>query len=50
MFFVEPACGKARQSCYNFGKMCLHVCVCPELSGHNPHIYAWISNLKRSAI
>ena len=27
LFFVEPACGKARHSCYNFGKVYVHVCI-----------------------
>ena len=43
MFFVEPACGKARHSCYYFANLC--ACMCPDFPGHNSYIYAWISKL-----
>ena len=48
MIFVEPACGKARHSCYNFAKVYVRagvrasVRICP---GHNSYIYVWISKL-----
>ena len=35
IIFVEPACGKARHSCHNFGKVYVHayVCACIHPSG-----------------
>ena len=40
--FFAPASGKARHSCYNFGKVYVRVSVCPDCKSN---IYAWISNL-----
>ena len=45
-FFVEPAWGKVRHSCYYFAKV--YVCVCASIRlclGHNSYIHGWISKL-----
>ena len=48
LIFVEPACGKARHSCYNFAKVNVRAFFHPSIqicTGNNCDITGWILKL-----